>query len=51
METHIHIIQDKKTKYFFGFIANRPSICAQGDSIPEVKNKIDKYKKYPKKKE
>ena len=36
------IMIDPKTEKYFGFKQDQPAICAQGDSIKEVINKIDK---------
>lgn len=37
------IIQDTKSEKVFGFVQQFPGVCAQGDTIVEVQQKIDKY--------
>lgn len=37
------IINDEKAKKHFAFIRQYPGVCAQGDTISEVKAKIEKH--------
>jgi predicted RNase H-like HicB family nuclease len=42
-----HIILQPKGDVYLGFIAQYPAICAQGDTIDQVKDKLKKFaKKY-----
>jgi len=40
------IINDKKANKYVAFMKQFPGVCAQGDSIKEVKGKIKKHFDY-----
>lgn len=43
MKIHGVVIEDKEAGVFFGFVHQFPGICAQGNTIQEVKEKVNKY--------
>lgn len=37
------IIKDKNDEFYFGFVKQFPAVCAQGDTVKEVNEKINIY--------